>query len=240
MNTSPTFKVLFVFILFFPIHLLLAQDLIVKQNGDEIPCKVVELDPPKVKYRPSDHSDGPIRVLPYSEVFMIKYDNGTKEILSTPENAITTNASKSTIEERFPRRPWAFGVNMMAFGQSDVILGLNLSGLYTFTPVPFRLQLDIGGGVSPTSLDYGVASTFSLQYAFFMGGNSVEISPELGISTMYTHGYVGPAAVVLGTAFDFRLKDAFSLHLHPRGRFSGNPAGFEIHIGLRFWFGPNR
>ncbi|QDA60443.1 hypothetical protein [Hymenobacter jejuensis] len=59
-----------------------AQDVLTKQNGDELQVKVLEISPTEVKYKRTDNPDGPLISVRKSEVFMIRYANGTKEILS--------------------------------------------------------------------------------------------------------------------------------------------------------------
>lgn len=60
-----------------------AQDIIIKKNGEEISAKVTELTPVLVKYQRFDYPEGPIISLLKSDVFMIKYANGTKETFGT-------------------------------------------------------------------------------------------------------------------------------------------------------------
>ncbi len=60
-------------------------DVLVKKNGDEIQVKVLELTTDEVKYRKCEHLDGPIYVALKSEVFMIKYANGTKDVMPAKE-----------------------------------------------------------------------------------------------------------------------------------------------------------
>ncbi len=59
-----------------------AQDILTKRNGDELPVKVVEITPAEVKFRRADNPDGPLISVWKSEVYMIRYANGTKEIVS--------------------------------------------------------------------------------------------------------------------------------------------------------------
>lgn len=61
-----------------------AQDIVTLKNGEEIPCKVVEIAPDLVKYKRLSHLDGPTIAINKSEVFMIKYENGTKDVFNTP------------------------------------------------------------------------------------------------------------------------------------------------------------
>lgn len=56
-----------------------AQDVIVKRDGTEIKSKVIEISDLTLKYRLFQDSDGPIRNINKSDVFMIIYQNGTRE-----------------------------------------------------------------------------------------------------------------------------------------------------------------
>jgi hypothetical protein len=68
-------------------------DLLTLRNGDEIKVKVLELTTTEIKYKRCDNIDGPLHAISKSEVFSIKYSNGTKEII--PQLA-STNDSKAT------------------------------------------------------------------------------------------------------------------------------------------------
>lgn len=57
-------------------------DIIVTKQGDEIEAKVEEITSTTIKYRKTDQIDGPLRNVPISEVFMIKYADGTKELFN--------------------------------------------------------------------------------------------------------------------------------------------------------------
>jgi len=73
------------------------QDVIYKNDGVEIKVKVIEISE-TIKYRNFDQPDGPIRNLKKEDVFMIIYENGTKEIIkkqypNNSENDTVTNQS---------------------------------------------------------------------------------------------------------------------------------------------------
>ncbi|OIN56641.1 hypothetical protein [Arsenicibacter rosenii] len=57
-----------------------AQDNIILRNGDEIPAKVLEVGQQELKYKKSSNPDGPVYTAPLSDVFLIKYANGTKDV----------------------------------------------------------------------------------------------------------------------------------------------------------------
>jgi hypothetical protein len=64
-----------------------AQDIITKQNGDAICSKTLEVSAESVRYRKFELPDGPDYVLDASEVFMIKYENGSKDVFK--KNPVT-------------------------------------------------------------------------------------------------------------------------------------------------------
>jgi hypothetical protein len=73
-------------------NLLSAQDLIIKKNGDEINGKIQEVGITEIKYKKPGNPDGPLYAVLKSEVFMVKYENGTKEVFTT-ENSAATNSN---------------------------------------------------------------------------------------------------------------------------------------------------
>ena len=72
-----------------------AQDLLTKRTGEELSVKILEITPSEVRYRRADNPDGPLISIWRSDVFMIRYANGTRENLSgapLPPVATTTPA----------------------------------------------------------------------------------------------------------------------------------------------------
>ncbi|OFX67638.1 MAG: hypothetical protein A2X12_06870 [Bacteroidetes bacterium GWE2_29_8] len=64
-----------------------AQDFISKKNSEEIKAKVLEVTQTEIKYKKFDNINGPIYTINKSDVFSIKYENGTSEII-TPLDVI--------------------------------------------------------------------------------------------------------------------------------------------------------
>lgn len=58
-----------------------AQDIIVKQNGEQIQSKVKELTETTIKYLKFKNLDGPIYNINKTEVVTINYENGTIEVI---------------------------------------------------------------------------------------------------------------------------------------------------------------
>ncbi len=63
-----------------------SQDNIVLKNGEEISAKVLEIGTGEIKYKKASNPEGPTYSIAKSEVFMIKYENGTKEIINKIES----------------------------------------------------------------------------------------------------------------------------------------------------------
>jgi hypothetical protein len=81
-----------------------SQDFIVKKNGDEIKSKVIEVGTSEVKYRKFESPTGPIYVIKKVDIFMIKYEDGTKDVFSNeqmekPAEKVADKAVKETLNE---------------------------------------------------------------------------------------------------------------------------------------------
>ncbi|QCR21271.1 hypothetical protein [Pontibacter sp. SGAir0037] len=73
--------VLVCFMLLFLLKGVNAQDTIFKQNGDEVIGRVLEITLSEVIYQHPDSAEGRKWAIPKQEVFMIRFANGTKEVL---------------------------------------------------------------------------------------------------------------------------------------------------------------
>jgi hypothetical protein len=56
-----------------------SQDIIIKKNGDDLKVKVIEITKEEIKYKNFENIDGPVYYISKNDVFMIRYQNGTKE-----------------------------------------------------------------------------------------------------------------------------------------------------------------
>ena len=68
-------------------------DLITLRNGEEIQARVVEIGIAEIKYKKCDMQEGPDFVSLKSDIFMIRYSNGRKELFTQPSTpaAVQTN-----------------------------------------------------------------------------------------------------------------------------------------------------
>lgn len=66
-------------------------DIIVKRDGEKIHCKVLEIGLTEIKYRKRDNPDGPIYGIFKTDVQMIEYENGTKNIFDAEGKLVENN-----------------------------------------------------------------------------------------------------------------------------------------------------
>ncbi|MEO9872363.1 hypothetical protein [Ekhidna sp.] len=92
-----------------------AQDIITKRDGNDIKSIVIEILPNAVKYRNHDNQKGPIYTLNKSEVFMIKYENGSKDIFASQTASDLIGSKSATIYFYRPKK--------FASGRTKIIVG---------------------------------------------------------------------------------------------------------------------
>lgn len=87
------------FALIMSIGYLSAQDVIICRNGDEITSKVLKISKTEIEYKKWNNQDGPTYTLEKAEVFMIKYQNGDKDVFketpAAPAQASNEQAANS-------------------------------------------------------------------------------------------------------------------------------------------------
>jgi hypothetical protein len=77
-----------------------AQDIITKKNGDEIKAKVLEIGVKEVKYKRFGNESGPTYTLSKSEIFLIKYENGDKDVFNEKTKEKDTPVKEAVPEKK--------------------------------------------------------------------------------------------------------------------------------------------
>jgi hypothetical protein len=90
-------RILFLVLIGLSTNLIYAQDIIVKQNGDEIKSKILEITSETIKYKEFDFQDGPTRNINISDVFMVIYENGKREKFTTTESQTSKEVTENEI-----------------------------------------------------------------------------------------------------------------------------------------------
>ncbi len=81
---------LFTNFIFFSI-LCFSQDLITLKNGEDIKAKILKIGLNEVEYKRFDNLDGPLIVVAKSDILIIRYENGQKEIFEIEVASISEN-----------------------------------------------------------------------------------------------------------------------------------------------------
>lgn len=167
-----------------------AQDIIYQKSGDEIKAKVKEITLSEILYQHPDSLMGATFSLPKTEAFMIRYANGTTELIKISPPTDTLNANLATVHS--PQ-------DMYLKGRSDarrhykgrgVFWGSAAAGAATLFTAGVSLAVPLALSVTPPK-----------------PGNLNMPDPALVQNPDYLHGYkkqahrrkIGKAAVGAGT-----------------------------------------
>lgn len=110
-----------------------AQDIIICRNGDEISSKVLKISKTEIEYKKWANQDGPTYTLEKAEVFMIKYQNGEKDVFKeepaaqavptsnqTAQAAITNEQNSPESDELILATPAANNAELIAQYNNDI------------------------------------------------------------------------------------------------------------------------
>jgi hypothetical protein len=167
----------------------MAQDVIIKKNGDEINSKVLEVGVTEIKYKKADNLNGPDYVIYKSDVFLIKYADGRKDIInpmeatedaarpkkvSNPNNAFSEKKS-------FLSAGYGFGVGKWMFGW----WGDNGYNYSYYNDTASTLL-----GPFYVKYEYGISDEWSLGFAFaYLKYETDYQYPYYMYNSNYTSGY---------------------------------------------------
>ena len=121
---------------------LSAQDLIIFRSGDEIESKVTEILESTVKYRKFNNLSGSLYTAEKADLFMIKFENGTKEVFNNANasSAVSSSSGTSTFYFYRPKK--------LASSRAKIIIG-------TTEPDEVVLKLKNGSWFNPENSSRG-------------------------------------------------------------------------------------
>ncbi len=70
-----------------------SQDMITKKSSEDIKAKVIEVTINEIKYKKYDNLNGPLFTILKSDVLMIRYENGSKDIFNELQNVSSIDMS---------------------------------------------------------------------------------------------------------------------------------------------------
>lgn len=93
-------RLFFLIICFLIPTVIYSQDIVIFTNGDEIKAKVTEVSENEIRYKTWDNQDGPIWIKSATEIFMIRYENGSKQTFTVVKNQTAfQKQSQSIVKE---------------------------------------------------------------------------------------------------------------------------------------------
>lgn len=221
-----------------------AQDVITLKSGEDINVKVLEVGANDVKYKKSDNPDGPSYTLLKSEIFMIKYQNGSKDVFNTPAAtpppapsapAPATTDTKKEVETgiRNYQAEQEYNTNMKIYKKR---LGSGIA--CTAIGVPFLITGSalIGVGVNYINVadSYGY---YESDIDYEERGLAMVLSGAALVIAGIPLTIVGP--IKIGTSFKYRkrAKDAktsisFAPSVEPANALYGAQAGMAMRIAF--------
>jgi len=125
-------------------------DIIFLNNGDEVFGKVLEITLTEVKYKRCDNLNGPLISISKSDVFMVKYPNGKKDVIKSPEPPKKSEVINKAIETP----PQNEGIIFSGGGAIGCLIGL----FGIFAPLPIFLLTLFG----LASMILGITSLVSI------------------------------------------------------------------------------
>ncbi len=151
---------------FFYQNILKAQDIIVLNDGSLIKSNVKELGLAEIKYQREDQKDGPVYSLLKSKIFAIHYSDGTKDVFSSGDAAIS-NVNKrlneflidtvpdKDIEDLFVKKNIFLHIGS---GMYKIYSPTNEIGLKNFKTTSSYKEFNLGLGITTNTV-------FGLSYA---------------------------------------------------------------------------
>jgi hypothetical protein len=107
-----------------------SQDVITKSDGEEVKAKVLEVTQAEIRYKKFDNPNGPTFTIMKKEVFMIRYENGSKDVFNSEKESNTSNEDVN--------------VEMFEKGKRDAQLqykGKNSGAIWTGAAAAFTLPI---------------------------------------------------------------------------------------------------
>jgi hypothetical protein len=113
-------------------------DVLVFRDGTEILAKITELNESQVRYKRCDNVEGPTYVTEKSDLFMLKYSNGTREVMPAPPSRATVISpappkTPGTLRNQEAKYDEPSSANVSLIAGLTALLSLLLAVVYPLT-----------------------------------------------------------------------------------------------------------
>lgn len=209
-----------------------AQDIIIKIDKSEIKSKVTEISETTIKYKKWDNLEGPIYSISKTEVFLIAYANGQREIIKQ-----STQVSLTSPQSTPPKSNPSSGNSLenqikMQTQQQSVISGMDTTIDYKNIKVKYKPLRLLVGLTKPLTIEFN--------YEYRIIKNSLNIGAALTSytgnlsSVFYVSGYA-PINRLIGNYKDQDL--GLFIFAQPAVAFPKyGPIFFTWRVGADYFF----
>ena len=80
-----------------------SQDVITKKTGDDLQVKIIEVGQSEIKFKKHDNQEGPIFTISKSDVLIVRYANGTKDIFDQENKKANNLESATSTEDQYQK-----------------------------------------------------------------------------------------------------------------------------------------
>lgn len=208
-----------------------SQDIIILKSGEEITSRVEEVLADAIKYRKFDNLTGPVYSIEKTKVFMIRYENGSKDVFTEEVTPAAQERTRSTGGELAAK---SFNINPLGLLQFGPILQYEIKTSQNAVFAPYFRYAYLG--VVSHVLYTGFEDGSSLSPASFgIGAGLKGFSTPVG-NSFYYGGFAefntAKARYDIGETYETELKEngiAIVSNLGYRWR---RTSGKYLNVGL--------
>jgi hypothetical protein len=164
-----------------------AQDIIVKTDKTEIKAKVTEITEMVIKYKKWDNQNGPVYNIARSEVFMILYANGQREIIQKTTPAASQPPAPSPAGSNLSsqlKQAASPGVDTALDYQNIKVKYAPTRLLYWFDNPPTTLGLEKEFRIVKNVLNLGIGAHYSFVSGYSQGVGAFFLAPYLPLNRL--------------------------------------------------------
>ena len=154
-------------------YLTFAQDIITKRDGVDIEAKVLEVSDEYVKYKKFDYQDGPTYNEKTSEILMIRYENGSKDIFLEKDKVEPQNSYKPKVDRN--------GLPIVSSSDDSDYASSENANLPNRL-IAFRVGLSLPNSYNPSPIYTSGTTTKDINYAFSINAFSLNKRFSLSFS----------------------------------------------------------
>jgi len=222
-----------------------AQDLVILRDGTIIEAKVTEISQTDIKYMCFDHLDGPVIVIPRTQVLVIRYENGTDQVISPGSSQQNIQTASNTTAIDPDKFTFAFNLNPAGF-----ISSLGPSLCLEFGKGQFNTEINLFFLFLSSLYDYGFGGLVTFNYFGHSRIGGIYIGGGLGfiyaghetikyhITDYETVGYYDSLAVSLGLNAGYKFVTQSGVYFRTGG-FFGAAIEYSGHQNVNVFLKPD-